>query len=63
MIVREPNGEPKLMVILFMASLAQHRDAASGCELIPAVPGREMRALGSHPGLGAKPAGTGVAGQ
>ena len=38
MIVREPNGEPRLMVILHgqaIRSLAQHRDATSVRELIP----------------------------
>ena len=50
MIVREPNGEPKLMVILHgqaMRSLPQHRVAVFVGELIPG--GRAWRRM---PGSG-----------
>jgi hypothetical protein len=46
MIVREPNGEPKLMVILdgqVMRSLAQHRVVVFVGELIPG--GRAWRRM------------------
>ena len=60
MIVREPNGEPRLMVILHgqaMRSLAQHRVAVFVGELIPGGRAwRRMPALAesSRPGCRAR---------
>jgi hypothetical protein len=53
MIVREPNGEPKLLVVLAMAGLCEASrgtGSAFASELIPGgVPGREFRPSLSHP--------------
>jgi len=65
MIVREPNGEPKLLMILAMAGLCEaSRGTGSACasELIPGgMSGREFRPSMSHPGPDGKPAETSAA--
>jgi hypothetical protein len=59
MIVREPNGEPKLLMILAMAGLGEASrgtGSAFASELIPGgMSGREFRPSLSHPGPEAKP--------
>ena len=65
MIVREPNGEPKLLMISSKAGLCEAsrgtRDAAFVRELIPGGRAWQRMPLSlSRPGPDAEPAGTGV---
>src|ERR1022692_268411 len=66
MIVREPNGEPQLLMILAMAGLCEASRGAgtphSPASCPPAaVPCRDFRPSLSHPGPDAKPAETSAA--
>jgi hypothetical protein len=66
MIVREPNGEPRLLMILALAGLGKASRGtgtphSSASESPAAVPGGEFRLSLSHPGPDAKPAETSAA--